>query len=145
MPSPPIPDAATAPDDVFDREDEAIRHEASTTANTAALNAGANEATRQEHDLSTRDAVKLYKPAIFFSLAFSLTIIMEGYGTALVGTFYGFQPFLDKYGDQFDPEFAERRIVSAHWQSILAVATCVSNFSSVSSSSLRSSLLTPTT
>jgi SP family general alpha glucoside:H+ symporter-like MFS transporter len=79
----------------------------------AAQNAKANKATRKEHQLSTKAAVRLYTKAIIFSLTFSLTVIQEGYDTSLIGTFFGFQPFLDRYGDQFDPDSASSRIISA--------------------------------
>lgn len=50
----------------------------------------AKNATDREHDLSLKDALKLYPKAIGFSLLFSTAIIMEGYDLALIGSFYGY-------------------------------------------------------
>lgn len=50
----------------------------------------AREATSREHDLSIRDAFKLYPKAVAFSVLFSTAIIMEGYDLSLMGAFYGY-------------------------------------------------------
>ena len=50
----------------------------------------ASKATRREHDLSVRDAIRLYPKAIGFSLIFSTAIIMEGYDLSLLGSLYGY-------------------------------------------------------
>ena len=115
------------PKKVLRGEDEAGSHNAVASVNTAAQNAEATEATRKVHELSTKPAVKLYAKGIIFSLTFSLAAIMEGYDTSLIGTFFGFQPFLDKFEDQYDPESAGRRIVSARWQSLLSIGSQVNN------------------
>jgi SP family general alpha glucoside:H+ symporter-like MFS transporter len=86
-----------------------------------------NEATKKEHDLSVKAAVNLYAKAIIFSLIFSFAVIMEGYYTSLIGTFFGFTPFLDRYGGQFDPQSPGSRIVSERWQSIITIGAQVSS------------------
>ena len=40
----------------------------------------AKAATASEHDLSIRDAIKLYPKAVAFSIIFSTAVVMEGYG-----------------------------------------------------------------
>lgn len=52
--------------------------------------ADASAATAREHELTFRDALRLYPKAIGFSLLFSTAIIMEGYDLALIGSFYGY-------------------------------------------------------
>lgn len=54
--------------------------------------AEARSATDREHRMTVSQAFKLYPKAIAFSLIFSTAIIMEGYDTALLGSFYGFGP-----------------------------------------------------
>jgi hypothetical protein len=122
-----IPQTAKAADDVPRDEKEAAHHTRVTNANFVAQNAEAAEATRKEHGLSVRAAVKLYTKAIMFSLIFSLAVIMEGYDISLIGTFFGFTPFLDRYGDQLNPESPGSRIVSARWQTIITVSAQVSS------------------
>jgi SP family general alpha glucoside:H+ symporter-like MFS transporter len=53
--------------------------------------AEASAATALEHELTFRDALRLYPKAICFSLIFSMAIIMEGYDMALIGSFYGYE------------------------------------------------------
>ena len=60
-----------------------------TFANEAA---DAKAATEREHNMTVRQALRLYPKAVMFSLIFSTAIIMEGYDGALLGSFYGFLP-----------------------------------------------------
>lgn len=45
-------------------------------------------ATEGEHNLTFREAIKLYPWAIFWAFVLSLTIVMEGYDGNLIGNFY---------------------------------------------------------
>lgn len=45
----------------------------------------AKAATQDEHDLTIRKALKLYPIAVMWSLIVSMSIIMEGYDTNLIG------------------------------------------------------------
>ncbi|CAH0056873.1 unnamed protein product [Clonostachys solani] len=74
-------------------------------------------ATEREHNLSLRNALNLYPKAIAFSLLFSSAIIMEGYDLALIGSFYGYTAFQNKFGDQPGPNGG--RVVSADWQTYI--------------------------
>ena len=50
-------------------------------------------ATNWEKDMSFWDAVKLFWPGILWSMVFSASLIMEGYDTALLGSFYEYPEF----------------------------------------------------
>jgi hypothetical protein len=50
----------------------------------------AKNAAEKEHQLTVRDALKLYPKAIIFSIIFSSAVIMEGYDLSLMGSFFGF-------------------------------------------------------
>ena len=50
----------------------------------------ASKATQREHELSVKDAIRLYPKAIGFSLIFSTALIMEGYDLSLLGSLYGY-------------------------------------------------------
>jgi MFS transporter, SP family, general alpha glucoside:H+ symporter len=80
-------------------------------------------ALQNERQLTLRDTFKLYPKAIMFSFIISLAVIMEGYDTNLMGNFYPFPEFKNRFGDEVDPEGG--RLVSARWQTILSNATQV--------------------
>ena len=77
----------------------------------------AKAATAGEHELTIRDALKLYPKAIAFSIIFSTAVVMEGYDLSLMGSFFGFPPFQQFYGTQDNPEVEGGRVVGAPWQS----------------------------
>ncbi|KAJ2974326.1 hypothetical protein NQ176_g6115 [Zarea fungicola] len=60
--------------------------------------ADAQGASVQERDLGFFQAIKLYPKAVFWSLVMSTVVIMEGYDTVLVGTFYAQPAFKKAYG-----------------------------------------------
>ncbi|KAL2827968.1 general substrate transporter [Aspergillus cavernicola] len=62
------------------------------------LSAGARAATRAEQKMSLLTGCQLYPKAIAWSIVISSTIIMEGYDTALLVSFYTFPEFKQKYG-----------------------------------------------
>lgn len=45
------------------------------------------------------DAVKVYRKAVLWSLLVSLSIIMEGYDSTLIGSFFAYPSFRKKYGE----------------------------------------------
>ena len=57
-------------------------------------NNNARSATDREHNMTVKECLRLYPKAIAFSLIFSTAIIMEGYDTALLGSFWGFRPYV---------------------------------------------------
>lgn len=75
-------------------------------------------ATDYENRMSFRDAVRLYKPAIFWSVLLSLAVIMEGYDTVLITSFFALDSFNGRYGDEITKSGA--RTISASWRSALA-------------------------
>ncbi|KAH7146649.1 general substrate transporter [Dactylonectria estremocensis] len=79
----------------------------------------ARQATDLEHSLTLRDSFRLYPKAIGFSLLFSTAIIMEGYDLSLLGSFYGYDAFKDKFGNEVDSEGS--KIISADWQTYIQV------------------------
>ncbi|BEJ10579.1 hypothetical protein CspHIS471_0100010 [Cutaneotrichosporon sp. HIS471] len=86
----------------------------------------AQDALKAERALSTRDALKAYPMAIFWSLAVSMCVIMEGYDTILIGNFYAYPEFAKKYG-QFIDEHGNHQL-SAAWQAGLGNCSGVGCF-----------------
>jgi SP family general alpha glucoside:H+ symporter-like MFS transporter len=75
----------------------------------------AEEATAAEHALSIKDAIKLYTPAIFWSLLFSLGVVVAGFDPQIVGTLVAIPQFQQNFGE-FDESYGGY-IVQAQWQS----------------------------
>ncbi|KAL2819161.1 general substrate transporter [Aspergillus granulosus] len=81
-------------------------------------------ATEHEHALSLTDALRTYRKSVCWSMLFSLAIIMEGYDTTLLQSFFAFPMFVRKYGspvysDSEAGEIASYEL-SAAWQSGLS-------------------------
>ncbi|KAL2856505.1 general substrate transporter [Aspergillus pseudoustus] len=57
-------------------------------------------ATENEHSMTVWEALRRYRKACLWSMAFSLTIIMDGYDTAILGSLQAFPAFKYKFGHQ---------------------------------------------
>lgn len=77
-------------------------------------------ATSDEHTLTVQDALRKYPKAVFWSVAMSMTIIMEGYDSALMGNFFAYPSFAQKYGS-YDQDHGY--VVETRWQTGLSVAS----------------------
>ncbi|KAJ5823113.1 Major facilitator superfamily domain general substrate transporter [Penicillium robsamsonii] len=75
--------------------------------------AEAHAAIEKEHNMTAMEALRLYPKAVGWSLLLSCAIIMEGYDTALIGSFFAYPAFNKKYGHlQSDGKYG----LSAPWQ-----------------------------
>lgn len=83
---------------------------------TAALSE-AQAANVHEHSLTVRQAIKAYPWAVFWSLTVSMSIIMEGYDTILIGSLYAYPTYARKFGS-LDPSTGTYQI-PAKWQSAM--------------------------
>ena len=61
-------------------------------------NLEAREAAQAEKSMTLNQALKIYPKAIGWSVLLSTAIVMEGYDLSLLGNFYAFPPFTEKYG-----------------------------------------------
>jgi SP family general alpha glucoside:H+ symporter-like MFS transporter len=76
-------------------------------------------ATEKEHRMTLWQGLRLYPKAVGWSLLISSAIIMEGYDVVLMGSFYAFPAFNERYGHRMsDGSYA----LSAQWQAGLANA-----------------------
>lgn len=66
---------------------------------TAQMISDAQAATTKEHSMTLWQGLKLYPKAIGWSVIFSAAIIMEGYDVVLMGSFYAYPTFQQKYGN----------------------------------------------
>lgn len=58
----------------------------------------AHSAIDKEHKMTALQALKLYPKAVGWSLLLSCAIIMEGYDVVLIGSFFAYPAFNEKYG-----------------------------------------------
>lgn len=84
----------------------------------AGRSAEASHAAEFERTMSIRDALRLYLKAIFWSCVITLVIIMDGYDTALIGSFFGYPTFQQRFGVLVDPATGSYQ-VQAKWQTAL--------------------------
>ncbi|GJC89004.1 alpha-glucosides permease MPH3 [Colletotrichum liriopes] len=78
------------------------------------LNSEAHEGTNIEHSFGLWQGLKTYKRAAFWSILISTTVIMEGYDVTLIGSFYGYPSFREKYGEWLDDKNGYQ--ISSSWQ-----------------------------
>nr|QFR37096.1 MFS transporter [Cyberlindnera americana] len=84
-----------------------------------AINQVAQDANEGEHELSVREAIKLYKSAILWSMLMSATIIMEGYDNILMSSFFAYPSFKNKFGSPVKGDTSNLELTSS-WQVALA-------------------------
>lgn len=94
--------------------DEVLLKMSKNIDNFGEVTENAQAATDFEHQMTVRQALRLYPKAIAFSVVLSLAIIMEGYDTALLGSFYGYPVFQERFGVRLGDGSYQ---VTAPWQS----------------------------
>ena len=95
-------------------DDEVFTKMAATLDDFGDVNDKACRGTRYERNLTLWQAVRMYPKATAFSMLFSLSLIMEGYDTSLLGSFFAYPTFQEKFGtQQADGTYQ----LSASWQS----------------------------
>ena len=85
-------------DDVVGIDDDVLLKMSRSMDNLGEITQNAHQATMFEHRMTLTEALRLYPKAIAFSVTLSLAIIMEGYDTSLLGSFYGYPVFQKKFG-----------------------------------------------
>lgn len=94
------------------------------------LVADAEASAEAEHNLTARQAVRDYPWAIFWSLAVSMCVIMEGYDQILLGSLYAYPTFQKHYGtiSGYDASGNPEYQLSAAWQAGLGNGSTVGAF-----------------
>ncbi|KAF4429943.1 alpha-glucoside transport [Fusarium acutatum] len=77
----------------------------------------AQAANAHEHALTVRQALKSYPWAVAWSLVVSLSIIMEGYDTILIGSLYAYPTYARRFGEYQDATKTYQ--IPARWQSAM--------------------------
>lgn len=79
--------------------------------------ADAQAANNHEHSLTVRQALKSYPWAVAWSLIVSLSIIMEGYDTILIGSLYAYPTYARRFGEIDDATGTHQ--IPTRWQSAM--------------------------
>ncbi|ROT43778.1 alpha-glucosides permease MPH2/3 [Sodiomyces alkalinus F11] len=82
-----------------------------------------------EHAMTPLEAIRAYPSAIFWSLVVSMCVIMEGYDAILIGNFFAYPAFAEKYGQFIDDKGQWQ--LSAGWQATLGNASTIGCFAGV--------------
>jgi SP family general alpha glucoside:H+ symporter-like MFS transporter len=83
----------------------------------------AKQATDEEHAQSLWQALRANRKAVTWSVLISMSIIMEGYDTILMGNFFAYPTFQQKYGKYYGEKIGWQ--VSAPWQTGLNMGSTV--------------------
>lgn len=75
-----------------------LRKMAVANPNIGHLSHEAKDATQVEKSMTFMQAIRLYPKAVAWSVLLSTSIVMEGYDTMLLASFYVFPQFVQKYG-----------------------------------------------
>lgn len=86
------------------------------------LSQDAKDATTLEHSLTPLQGLRIHHKAVWWSVIFSLTIIMTGYDTAFVGALYAIPSFQRDFGRPYKGGHQ----VTAGWQTLLTIMGFVS-------------------
>lgn len=81
----------------------------------------AKNASDAEHAQTFLQAIKANRKAVFWSALISMSIVMEGYDTILMGNFFGYPAFQRKYGKDFGGDTGYQ--VTGPWQAGLSNAS----------------------
>ncbi|CAK7213756.1 hypothetical protein SBRCBS47491_001913 [Sporothrix bragantina] len=104
----------------LDNDDGLSERQGLVSAAAAVGDAPAHAAALVEPDLDVRTALRVYHKAVFWCLVTSACVIMEGYDMILIGNFFAFPPFAEKYGQFVDD--AGQHQLSPAWMAALSNA-----------------------
>ena len=113
---------APAPSAAVHLDDAVLVQMADKVTDLSQITADARAATEFERRMTFWQAIKMYPKPAFFSMVMSLSLIMEGYDTSLLGGFFGYPAFQRRFGE---PAGDGTYQLSATWQSSLQAAVQV--------------------
>ncbi|KAH8660555.1 hypothetical protein BX600DRAFT_438768 [Xylariales sp. PMI_506] len=108
--------------DVVRLDDEVLAKMAQAVDNFEDITREAQFSTEFERKMSLREAIRMYPKAVAFSMILSLSLIMEGYDTSLLGSYFAYPEFQKKFGIPL-PDGTYQ--LTAEWQSGLQNAVQV--------------------
>lgn len=83
----------------------------------------AKDNDNKEKNMSLSEGLKTFPKAAMWSVILSTALIMEGYDTNLLSSFYGFPAFTEKFGEWYEAQGEYQ--IPAKWQTSLSMAVNV--------------------
>lgn len=102
--------------------EKSVAHQLEDTLGHGAID-DARQASDEEHAQTLWQAISANRKAVIWSMLISMTIIMEGYDTILMGNFFGYPEFQKMYGQDYGGDTGYQ--VSGPWQTGLNMASTV--------------------
>ncbi len=112
---PPIIEDNLTEKDVLEYNNNNASHASDDQPKSVGQVVGAKNATDMEHSIFLWEGVRRYKKAIFWSWAFSMCIVMDGYDLAFTGSLYAHPAFQKQFGTPYKDGYE----IPAAWQSAL--------------------------
>ncbi|KAK7921300.1 hypothetical protein PG985_009322 [Apiospora marii] len=100
----------------------------------------ADAANQRERDMTLLTAFKIYPKAIAWSAVLSSCLIMEGYDTSVVGSYFAYPAFKDRFGYRAPNG---DMVIGADWQNGIKGATNVGEIIGLQASAFSFVVLTP--
>lgn len=113
----------TAPQNAntLNQKDDTLRKMSVAVPNLAELTADAKAGADNEKRMGFRESIRLYPLGAFFSFGLSLAVVMEGYDTWLLGSFWAQPAFAKKFGDPATVDGKATYVVGANWQNLFTL------------------------
>ena len=113
--------SATQKDGVLNQTDNTFRKMSVAVPNLAELTSDAKAGADSEKNMGFRESLRLYPMGAFFSFGLSLAVVMEGYDTWLLGSFWAQPAFAQKFGEPAVVDGVDTYVVSASWQNLFTL------------------------
>ncbi len=110
----PVTPVTSSSQDAVRLDDSVLARMAQSIDNFELITKDAQLATEFERKMTIGQGLRMYPKAAIFSIILSLSLVMEGYDTSLLGGFFGYPSFQKKFGSQIGPD---KYSLSAEWQS----------------------------
>ena len=108
-------------DGILNQKDDTLRKMSVAVPNLAELTSDAKAGADHEKAMGFRESIKLYPMGAFFSFGLSLAVVMEGYDTWLLGSFWAQPAFARKFGTPAVVEGKQTYVVGADWQNLFTL------------------------
>lgn len=106
---------------VLNQRDDTLRKMSVAVPNLAELTADAKAGAALEKRMGFRESIRLYPLGAFFSFGLSLAVVMEGYDTWLLGSFWEQPAFARKFGQPAVVAGEATYVISANWQNLFTL------------------------
>ncbi|KAK8049866.1 hypothetical protein PG994_011596 [Apiospora phragmitis] len=102
-------------------DDAVLAKMAAGISNIGDIAHDAHTATDYERNMTLREALRLYLKAIAFSMILSMSLVMEGYDTALLVGFFAYPTFRKKFGEPVNDDSSSYQLTASSQSGLQAM------------------------